>query len=141
MASFDQLSTTQLRHALQLSEQIDKLQQQLGLILEGGSGAARTAAPSASPAPATAGRKPGRKGGKRTMSDEGRARIAAAAKARWAKIKGGSGESDSSPKAAIKSAPKKRGGLTPEGRAKLAAAMKARWADRKKGAPNAPAKK
>ena len=75
------------------------------------------------------------------MSAEGRARIAAAAKARWAKIKGTSGSSDASPKAAPKAAAGRRNGLTPEGRARLAAAMKARWADRKKGAPNASAKK
>jgi hypothetical protein len=67
---------------------------------------------------------------KRTMSAAGRARIAAAAKLRWAKIKG------TAPKPAVKShkSPKKKGGMSPEGRAKLAAIMKARWAAKKKHA-------
>lgn len=77
----------------------------------------------------------GRKAGKRTMSTEARERIAAAQRARWAKLKGTSATAS---KSATKSASaSKRRGITPEGRARLAAAMKAR---RKGGvAPNAPA--
>lgn len=128
MATFHELSTAQLRQALQLREQIEALQQKLGELLGGGKPTAPTAKA----------KKPvGRRGGKRQMSDEARAKIAAAQKARWAKTK-----APAAPvaKAGAK-ATKKKGGLTNEGRAKLAAAMKARWAARKKGgaAPNAPA--
>ena len=126
MPILDQLSTDQIRQALQLSEQIDLLQQRLNGILGG--------------TESTAQNKPGKAGatsGKRTMSAEGRERIAAAARARWAEAKGGTVKAPkgTAKTAAKESAPKKKGGLTEEGRAKLAAAMKARWAARKKGAP------
>ena len=70
---------------------------------------------------------------KRTMSPEGRARISAATKARWAARRAGKA-------AIVVVAPKagklkKKSGITPEGRAKLAANMKARWAARKAGNP------
>ncbi len=131
MPTFHELSTAQLRQALQLREQIEVLQRKLGALL----GGERSAA-----APATAKtKKPvGRPAGKRTMSAEGRAKIAAAQKARWAKTK----ETSAAPAAKNGAkAPKKKGTITAAGRAKLAAAMKARWAARKKGAPalNAPA--
>lgn len=66
--------------------------------------------------------KPKKKGG---MSAEGRAKIAAAQKARWAKVKGEKTESS-----AAVSAPKKRKErrMSTEGRAKIVAAVKARWA-------------
>jgi hypothetical protein len=117
MPTFKDLSTSQLREALQISEQIDSLQERLKSLLgEAGSTA---------PAKAAATTKT-RKG----MSPATRAKMRAAQQARWAKIKGPS-EAASAPAAA----PKQKRGLTPEGRAKLAAAMKARWAARKKGAP------
>jgi hypothetical protein len=83
-----------------------------------------------------------RKGG---MSPEGRERIAAAQRARWAKAKGGSSAPARATKPAASSKPAKnvRVGTrthSPEVRARLAAAMKARWAAAKrKGlpAPNA----
>jgi len=56
--------------------------------------------------------------GKRTISAAGRARIAAAQRARWAKQKGTSG------------APKKRK-MSAAARAKIAAAQRARWAKAK----------
>ena len=130
MATSHPLSTAQLRHALQLSEQIDTMQRQLQAIL-GGSNLAL-----AKPGKAKAKVAGPARGGKRTMSAAGRARIAAAAKARWAKIKGQATSAKAVPaKASVKAAPKKKGGLTEEGRAKLAAAMKARWAAKKKGGP------
>lgn len=120
-----ELSPAQLREAIKLSEQIDSLRQRLHGIL-GGPGQARTASTAKKAAKAF---KPGR----RTMSPAARAKIAAGARARWAKVRG----TKAKPSVAVKpaTAPKKKGGLTPEGRAKLAAAMKARWAARKKGAP------
>lgn len=74
-----------------------------------------------------------RKGG---ISPEGRAKIAAASKARWAKLRAGkaapaAAKAAKSPKAAKPVKAKKKSGLTPEGRAKLAANMKARWAARR----------
>jgi hypothetical protein len=67
---------------------------------------------------------------KRTMSAAGRAKIRAAAKARWAKIKGTAAKTSVN---GVKSL-KKKSKMSSETRAKLAAAMKARWAARKKGA-------
>lgn len=62
-----------------------------------------------------------KKGG---MSAAGRAKIAAAQKARWAKVKGEKTESaDAEPKAK-----KKKRKLSPESRARIVAAVKARWA-------------
>jgi hypothetical protein len=61
------------------------------------------------------------------MSAATRAKLAAAAKARWARRKG-TGGGAAKPKA------KKKGGLTAAGRKKLSDAMKARWAARRKAA-------
>ena len=116
MAQFHELSTGQLRQALQLREQIESLQQKLTAILGG-----------KSPAPAETKGKKSRAAGKRVRSAEARAKMAAAQQARWAKVKGTSAPA----KAAAKAAPKKAGGITKAGRAKLSAAMKARWAARK----------
>jgi hypothetical protein len=125
-----------LQRALAVAGKIQQLQAELASILGG-------AVPSAPAKSSPAVMKPA-KTGKRTMSPEARARIAAAQKARWAKLKG-----EKAPAAVAKAVAKpavkvkgKKGGLTPEGRASLAAKMKARWAARKKGAPalNAPAK-
>ncbi|MCX6970763.1 MAG: hypothetical protein NTV93_11535 [Verrucomicrobia bacterium] len=69
---------------------------------------------------------------KRTMSAEGRARISAATKARWAARRADkAAKVVVAPKAGKPAKVKKKSGLTPEGRAKLAANMKARWAARR----------
>ena len=102
------LSVVQLKEAIRIKEQIEELESRLERIL--GDNSAKASAPV--------------KRGPRKMSADARARISAAAKARWAKIKG--------KPAAAKPSPKKKGGMTPEGRAKIAAAMKARWAARRK---------
>ena len=68
------------------------------------------------------------------MSTAGRNRIAAAARARWAKIKAGADGNAATKTSKPAGRKAKRGGITPEGRARLAAAMKARWAARKKTA-------
>ena len=69
---------------------------------------------------------------KRTMSAEGRARISAATRARWAARRAGKvAKAVVAPKAGKPAKVKKKSGLTPEGRAKLAANMKARWAARR----------
>jgi len=58
------------------------------------------------------------------MSAAARAKIAAAARARWARIKGRGGSA--------KKGARQKGGLTPAGRRKLSQLMKARWAARRK---------
>ena len=118
MATFHELSTGQLRQALQLREQIESLQQKLSAILGG-----------KSPAPAEKTKaKKGQQAGKRLISAEARAKMAAAQQARWAKVKGTALPAKATAKAAT---PKKAGGITKAGRAKLSAAMKARWAEKK----------
>jgi hypothetical protein len=92
---------TQLRHAADLKEKIDALNKELASIL-------------GAPAPLAA--KAPKKG---KMSAAGRARIAAAQKARWAKIKGA--------KPAVK-APVKKRTMSAAAKAKLSALAKARWA-------------
>jgi hypothetical protein len=78
-------TAAQLKKAIQIAEQIQSLEAELAGILSGigvGNGIV--------PAPNTVEAAPAPKKGltKRKMSPEGRARIAAAQKARWAKLKG-----------------------------------------------------
>jgi len=108
------ISIQSLKEAISLKEEISSLEARLKKILGGGN----------APAAVETTAKPGRKR-RRKMSASARARIAAAQKARWAKIKG------------IATAPaakkRKRRGLSPEGRARIIAAQKKRWAAIKKG--------
>jgi hypothetical protein len=92
----------------------------------------RTGGPAGSAGARAAHRGPGRPAGsarrKRTISPEGRARIAAAQKARWAKIssaKAGAAERGAGRPAGSR---RKKRTISPEGRARIAAAQKARWA-------------
>lgn len=98
------LTAPQLRKAADLKEKIAKLETELDQLL-------------GSSAPTTA--KPVKKKG---MSAAGRAKVAAAQKARWAKIHAAKGKTAAKP---VKKARKK---MSAEGRAKIAAAQKARWA-------------
>jgi len=100
------LSPQQLRKAADLKEKIEALQKQLDALLGGGSPAA----------PAV------RASGRRKMSAAGRAAIAAAARARWAKERAKKGSAPAKPKKRKVSA---------AGRAALAAAARARWAKAK----------
>jgi hypothetical protein len=100
------LTTTQLRHAADLKEKIEALNKELALLL----GAS---------APVAA-KTPKKKGG---MSAAGRAKVAAAQKARWAKIK----SAKPAVKPAVK-APAKKRTMSAAAKAKLSAAAKARWA-------------
>jgi hypothetical protein len=104
MNSINSLSAQQLRRAAAIKEQIDALENELGKILGGGGATQAT-------------------NGKRTMSASARARIAAAQKARWAKVKSKSG--------AKPARSSKRRRMSPAARAKIAAAAKARWAKAK----------
>ncbi len=99
------LSVQQLRQAADLKEKISALEKQLSQIL--GSTAI------------VAAKAPKKKGG---MSAAGRARVAAAQKARWAKIKSGK------PVAKVAQPAKKKFTMSAAAKAKLSAAAKARWA-------------
>lgn len=96
------LTTVQLRRAADLKEKITALNEELSAILG---------------APASVSAKAPKK--KSGMSAAGRARIVAAQKARWAKVK--------TAKPAVK-APAKKRTMSAAARAKIAEAQKARWA-------------
>lgn len=97
------LTAEQLRHAADLVEKIGSLEAQL-LKYIGGSNASPAAVP--------------RK--KSNMSAAGRARIIAAQKARWAKVKAG--------KKGAKPAKGKKRTMSAAARARIAAVARARWA-------------
>ena len=121
----------QWQRGLAIAEQIAALEKELASILGN-----QAASPVAKAAPTSVKRKKGK------MSAAGRARIVAAQKARWAKIKGAKAPAASTPTTAKAAAPaKKRRKMSPEVKAKLAAAMKARWAAAKAGKGPAPTAK
>jgi len=95
-----------LAAARQALDEIDRLEKRLAAIF-------------GSALPSSAGK------GRREMSAATRAKIAAAARARWAKRKAHQ---------TVSKPAKKKGGLTPAGRRKLSQLMKARWAARRKAA-------
>ena len=99
------VTAVQLRQASAIKEQIEALETELAAIF--GAGPA-TVTPEAA------------RTGKRTMSAAGRARVAAAQRARWARQKG------AAPQAV--EAPKHKRQISPEGRQRMVAGAKARWA-------------
>lgn len=103
------ISVKDLQEAISIRQQIDNLQRRLSSLLRG---APQTpTGPAASPASG------------RFFSPATRAKLAAAARARWAKRRG----------TGTAAAPAKgKGQLTPAGRKKLSLLMKARWAARRK---------
>ena len=114
------LTSKQLRKIINLKVQIEKLTIKLEKL---------AGEESSTPAKTTK-TTPKRKGG---MSVAGRARVAAAQRARWAKLKG---------KKSVKPVKKARRKMSAAGRARIAAAQKARWAKIKGAKPSAkPAKK
>jgi hypothetical protein len=108
------ISVKDLQEAISIRQQIDNLQRRLSSLLRGAP--QRPTAPSAPTAP-TARTAPGR-----YFSPTTRAKLAAAARARWARRRGTGGAAPA----------KKKGQLTPAGRRKLSQLMKARWAARRK---------
>ena len=104
MSNLLSLTTKQLRRAVSLKTKIDALNKKLASLL---------GSPASTPAKAPK---------KRGMSAAGRARVAAAQKARWAKIK--------RTKKVLK-APAKKRKMSAAARAKIAEAAKARWAKAK----------
>jgi hypothetical protein len=107
MTNLTDLTVSQLNHIVAIREKIEKLQGQLDSLVAGG----EISSPSSGKAPK-----------KRRMSAAGRARIAAAARARWARFRG------AAPKKAAKPAKKKDRRMSPAVRAKLAEIARARWA-------------
>jgi len=118
-------STQQLQRAIQLSEQIEKLETELKSLLAG-NGRAPVA---------TSVSKPAKGKGKRMMSPEARERIAAAQRARWAKARGGkaakpvASSADASAASSSTRNPKRK--VSAQARARMAAAAKKRWAKAK----------
>lgn len=107
------LSTRNLEQALSIRRQIDVLERRLrGLV--GGTGGDGAKAPV-------------RRAGKRRLSASARAKIAAAARARWARFRAGRGGAK-----AAKKRGKSGSGITAAGRRRLSQLMKARWAARRK---------
>jgi len=102
------ISVKDLQEAISIRQQIDNLQRRLSSLLRG---APQTPV---GPAPSTA--------SGRFFSPATRAKLSAAARARWAKRRG----------TATAAPAKGRGQLTPAGRRKLSQLMKARWAARRK---------
>jgi hypothetical protein len=101
------LSVQQLRKAATLKEKIQSLEKELGQLLGSSTKPAAPAVPRR----------------KFKMSRAARARISAAAKARWAKLKG--------QKPSVKPARKAKGKMSAAAKAKLSAKMKMIWARRK----------
>src|SRR5437899_1455082 len=93
------LSVEKLRQAIAVKEQIETLQRQLVTLVGG--------VPSA----------PARGPGPQKMSPAARARISAAMRARWARVKAGKARKGAGPRKMSNAA-----------RARISAAMKARWA-------------
>ena len=112
-------SIEQLKRAIELTQQIEKLQGELNSIFPGsGSKAAVTPAVGVK-AEVSSGKK------RRKMSAAGRAAIIAAQKARWAKVKGAKG---APAKAAEVAKPKVKRKISAAARARMVAGAKKRWA-------------
>ena len=114
------ISVKDLQEAISIRQQIDNLQQRLSSLLRG---APQRPASTTSPTGPTATR--------RFFSPATRAKLAAAARARWARRRGTGAAAPA--KSTGSAAPgKRKGQLTPAGRRKLSLLMKARWAARRK---------
>jgi hypothetical protein len=105
MTNLQNLSVKQLRKVVAIKERIEKLEAKLASVSGGDEGEA---------APVVHRRR------RRKMSAAAKARIAAAQRARWAKVKGRT----TGPKTAVK----KKRRVSPATKARLAAIAKARWA-------------
>ena len=132
--SITTLTPKQLRQAASIQEKIVALEKQLATICDPGS---------CIPAPFIA--KKSAKPAKRKLSASHLAKIRAAQKLRWAKVK--AAKAKTAPvkavvKVSAKPVTKKKGGMSAAGRARIVAAQKARWAKIKaaKTAPKAPVK-
>src|SRR5262245_22498076 len=100
-----EISVKDLQEAISIRHQIDNLQRRLSSLLRG--------APQRPTTPTAAGR---------YFSPATRAKLSAAARARWARTRSTGGAAPAA----------RKGQLTPAGRRKLSLLMKARWAARRK---------
>ena len=107
------LSLNQLKRAVQLKEQMTKLESDFSSLFRSNGSLAKTASGSA-------------------LSAAAKARLSALAKARWAKIKAGNKPTPPAQKAAAP-VPKKSPTMSVANRARLSALMKARWAAKNSG--------
>jgi hypothetical protein len=149
--SLSTLSLAQLKHAVQLKEQLATLENELAALFGGAASTLITPAP----APRRRGRPPGKRApaadagappapaeasvpsavggagrsGRRRISPEGRARIIAGAKARWARFHAAKGGFKPA-KATRSPASPKQGGMSRAERGRIGAA--ARWAKHRK---------
>jgi hypothetical protein len=112
--NLSELSAAQLRRAADLKEQIEKLQEELASLL---------GAPAAPQAAAAAPKQT-----KRKMSAAGRANVSAAAKARWAKLKGTAKSAPAAKPAPVAKPARKRWKISAAGKARIKAANQAYWA-------------
>jgi hypothetical protein len=99
------ISVQKLKRVLEIKQEIEDLEKELGQLLGDELPAAT---------------RPARRSGKRKMSAAAKARISATQKARWAERKQAVTPG--------KVAHKKKGVISPEGRARIIAGTKARWA-------------
>ena len=131
-AALASLSSEQLRRAVAIKEQIEALEKELNRLLSG----APAAPAEATPAPASPTRAVrGRRGGRQRLSPEARARLAEAARRRWALRKGVAVAAATSPEAGAAEAPAatsatrpRRRSISPEGKRRIIEAQKRRWA-------------
>jgi hypothetical protein len=109
------LSLRQLEEAVSLRRQIDSLERRFAGLVGGGRATSSAGAKTGG----------GRRRRRRTMSPATRAKIAAAARARWARVRGGR-------KAGGGKKSRRRGRMSAAARKKLSDMMKARWAARRR---------
>jgi hypothetical protein len=131
-------SLEQLKRAVTIAEEIDRLQSRLSNLL-GGQGSAQVGRSSSSKAQGGEAASSG--SGKRTVSAATRAKMIAAQRARWEKAKGNQG-GETSAKAGSDDrrtgARRKRGSgsISAEARARMAEAARRRWAAAKRAGKN-----
>lgn len=114
-------SLDQLKRAIQIHEEIQRLEGELQSIFSGRGAGNSVTAPAAMTPKAT--------GGKRVASAEARAKMSVAAKARHAKKGASAGPAKA---VALETSKKGKRTISPEGRARIVAALKRRWAAVKK---------
>jgi len=110
------LSTRDLQRALAIRRQIDELQRRLNNLASGRSSGRGGASISRT-----------HRTTRRSLSAAARSKIAAAARARWARVRAGRSRSQTAKKGG-----RRRGGITAAGRRRLSQLMKARWAARRR---------
>ena len=125
MLTISQLSAAQLHRAAEVQTKIEALEVELGKVLGGTPSPVAAARVVTARAAAAAPVKAARTKGKLTAA--GRAKIIAASKAYWARVRAGAKATVAKPIAAKAPAQKKRT-ISAAGRARLAAIAKARWA-------------